>query len=57
MLLETEVKLLRVLTVLELLAKEFSLEITSSNQQSLTNLKSLLERQMAATTRNSLSKS
>jgi len=49
--------LLRVLTVLELLAKEFSLEITSSNQQSLTNLKSLLERQMAATTRNSLSKS
>jgi hypothetical protein len=57
MLLETDVKLLRVLTVLELLAKEFFLEITLSNQQSLTNLKSLLERQMAATTRNSLSKS
>ena len=57
MLLETEAKLLRVLTVLELLAKEFFLEITLSNQQSLTNLKSLLERQMEATIRNSLSKS
>jgi hypothetical protein len=57
MLLEIEVKLLRALTALELLAKQLSPEITLSNQQYLSNLKSHLEHQMEATTKNNQSKS